>query len=204
LIIAADVAQFLYHRCGEIVGRLSIGLRAIVGPFVNGNARDPGQVLATILKIPNALIMEAGEGNLTARCAWLCNERMDHQGPVAAARIGTRDYARRLRQTETEAECKLWRALRDRQIEGAKFRRQRPVGRFVADFACVEVRLIVEVDGGQHDGATGDAARTAVLMAQGWSVVRFWSNEVLENLAGVLVRIADAVRGRRGPSPSQR
>jgi very-short-patch-repair endonuclease len=100
----------------------------------------------------------------------------------------------------------LWQLLRSRQFGGIKFRRQHPVGRFVVDFACVEQRIILEADGGQHDGSDADVRRTAWLEAEGWRVVRFWNNEILENPEGVLARI-ETVFGfflRRTPSPSQR
>jgi very-short-patch-repair endonuclease len=105
-----------------------------------------------------------------------------------------RDRARLLRQNGTEAEHALWRCLRDRALAGSKFRRQVPLGPFIADFVCFERKLIVEVDGGQHaDGtpARRDAARTAWLEAQGYRVVRFWNNDVLSNPDGVL----EALRG---------
>lgn len=90
----------------------------------------------------------------------------------------------------TDAERRLWRALRNRQLAGHKFRRQHPVPPYVADFACVERGLIVEVDGGQHSERTkADAARTQALQARGFRVLRVWNNEVMENLEGVLVAI---------------
>ena len=81
--------------------------------------------------------------------------------------------------------------LRNRGLEGAKFRRQVPVGRYFADFACLEAKLIVELDGGQHDAqADYDARRTEALEAAGWRVIRFWNNEVVETLDGVARTIA--------------
>jgi very-short-patch-repair endonuclease len=94
--------------------------------------------------------------------------------------------ARGLRAEATDVERKLWSVLRNRQLGGAKFRRQYPVDRYFADFACVESRLIVELDGGQHDAQSDyDARRTEILENCGWKVVRFWNNEVIENLDGV-------------------
>ncbi len=93
----------------------------------------------------------------------------------------------------TEAEKRLWSRLRDNQLDGHHFRRQRPIGPFIADFACVKEGLIVEVDGGQHaDKATGDARRTAFLEKRGYRVLCFWNNEVLGNTDGVVetIRIA--------------
>jgi primosomal protein N' (replication factor Y) len=88
--------------------------------------------------------------------------------------------ARALRQQMTESEYQLWFLLRGRRLEGCKFRRQHPIGPFVADFACVAQRLIVELDGGQHaeTRAVQDARRTAWLEAQGWRVLRFWNDQV--------------------------
>ena len=88
----------------------------------------------------------------------------------------------------TDAERVLWGALRSRQLAGCKFRRQQPLGRFVVDFVCLEKRLVIEVDGGQHaeqDQAAHDAQRTAWLEANDFRVLRFWDHEVLQQLAGV-------------------
>ena len=80
----------------------------------------------------------------------------------------------------------MWAVLRNRQLGGAKFRRQAPIDRYFADFACVEAKLIVELDGGQHEAqAEYDALRTEVLESCGWRVIRFWNNEVIENLDGI-------------------
>jgi very-short-patch-repair endonuclease len=105
---------------------------------------------------------------------------------------------RALRRDATRAEQRLWGVVRNRQVEGAKFRRQHPVGRFVVDFACVEVRVVLEVDGGQHADCGADVARSAWLAAQGWVVVRFWNDDVVERLDGVAERIGAVVRARRG------
>ncbi len=105
-----------------------------------------------------------------------------------------RDAARRLRRDATEAEKRLWRTLR-REALGVAFRRQHPIGGAVADFACLEAMLVVEVDGGQH-GGEDDAQRDAVMRAAGWCVLRYWNNEVLENLDGVVADIARASKER--------
>jgi len=98
--------------------------------------------------------------------------------------------ARRLRRRLTDAERALWRNLRDRQLDGHKFRRQHPLGRFVVDFVCLEERLVVELDGGQHAlRKNADTARTAWLNREGYRVLRFWNNEVLRNTDGVLAEI---------------
>ena len=106
--------------------------------------------------------------------------------------------ARSLRRNMTEAEAVLWSKLRDRQIEGVKFRRQVEIGPFIADFVCLERRRVVEVDGGQHaDASEKDAARTAVIAEHGFEVVRFWNSEVLGNSSGVIDAIATAESVRR-------
>ena len=102
--------------------------------------------------------------------------------------------ARTLRRNATIAERILWRALKSRQANNAKFRRQHPVGPYVADFAVIETRLIVEVDGGQH--ALESNRRTRYLESRGYRVIRFWNNEILDNLDGVLHEIATAMNDR--------
>ena len=93
--------------------------------------------------------------------------------------------ARELRLTMTDAERRLWSALRGRRLQGYKFRRQHPLGPFVLDFACIEHRLVIEADGGQHADSESDERRTAWLEARGWRVIRFWNNEILTNPEGV-------------------
>jgi len=94
-------------------------------------------------------------------------------------------HAARLRRERTDAEERFWQAVRNRQLDGFKFRFQATVGGYVADFLCVEAMLIVELDGGQHCEEK-DARRTAFLEARGYRVIRFWNNDVLENLEGVM------------------
>jgi len=97
--------------------------------------------------------------------------------------------ARDLRQQMTDAERFLWSRLR-RRFLGAKFRRQVPLGPFIVDFACMRSKLVIEVDGGQHLESSADAERDRWLAENGFRVVRFWNHEVLQNLEGVLERIA--------------
>ena len=96
--------------------------------------------------------------------------------------------AKKLRSAQTHAERKLWFRLRDRRLAGLKFRRQVPINRYVVDFCCEASRLIVEVDGGQH-GSQDEADRTVSLEAMGYLVVRFWNNDVLQNIDGVIESI---------------
>ena len=93
--------------------------------------------------------------------------------------------ARKLRRASTDAEAKLWRYLRNRRLDGAKFVRQFPIGPYVADFACRDLRLAIELDGGQHNDMV-DAPRTEVIEGFGYRIIRFWNNEVFENLEGVI------------------
>ena len=102
--------------------------------------------------------------------------------------------AQNLRNNATDAERRLWLHLRARQLEGFKFSRQMPVGPFICDFMCRERRLIVELDGGQHADNASDARRTEFLEAEGYRVIRFWNNDVLENVDGVLQVIAEALK----------
>ncbi len=95
--------------------------------------------------------------------------------------------ARELRAASTDVEHKLWSVLRNRQLAGAKFCRQLPIDRYFADFACVEAKLVVELDGSQHIEAQAayDIERTRTLEAAGWFVMRFWNNDVIDNIEGV-------------------
>jgi very-short-patch-repair endonuclease len=103
--------------------------------------------------------------------------------------------ARDLRKQLTDAERRLWYLLRRKQLEGFRFRRQAPVGKYIADFACFAERLIIEVDGGLHvDTQAYDETRTAWLESEGFRVLRFWNNDVLGNQEGVLERILEALK----------
>ncbi|MEN3009753.1 MAG: endonuclease domain-containing protein [Candidatus Bipolaricaulaceae bacterium] len=107
--------------------------------------------------------------------------------------------ARRLRREMTPAERLLWYHLRDRRLAGFKFRRQVPLGPYIVDFLCAEKRVVVEIDGGGHnlpDERAQDLERTRFLEAHGYRVLRFWNNEVLGNLEGVLSVILEACRSR--------
>jgi len=97
-----------------------------------------------------------------------------------------------MRREPTPGEAALWRALRSAQLDGLKFRRQAPIGPFIADFLCVPARLIVEVDGARHADPRSDAVRERWLRARGYRVQRVWNNEVMGNLAGVLATIREA------------
>jgi very-short-patch-repair endonuclease len=109
--------------------------------------------------------------------------------------------ARRMRHEPTDAERVLWQHLRHLSIEGSHFRRQATIGPYFADFACHAARLVIELDGGQHNEAR-DARRTAELNARGYCILRFWNNDVLGNVEGVMEAIAAAVRSAGPPPPT--
>jgi len=116
--------------------------------------------------------------------------------------------ARTLRARMTDAERALWAKLRMRQLGGHKFRRQVPFDRYILDFVCLERRLVVEVDGGQHADSASDEIRTAHLESEGFRVVRFWNAEVLREMDLVLNRILSALEtpppgAARRPPPSR-
>jgi len=109
--------------------------------------------------------------------------------------------ARELRRTQTIYEAKLWRLIRNRQLEGFKFRRQMPIGPYFADFACPAARLIVELDGNSHDGRIErDANRDAVLEEWGWLTLRFLNVSVRDNPDGVWDEIEKHIKARFGTS----
>ncbi len=107
-----------------------------------------------------------------------------------------------MRREPTLAEAKLWRLLRDRRLAEVKFRRQAPFGRYILDFVCFSPRIVVEADGGQHDQSDRDKERDAFLGAEGFTVIRYWNNEILGNPEGVLEdltgRIAAVIEERAG------
>ncbi|MEH2500582.1 very-short-patch-repair endonuclease [Bradyrhizobium sp. AZCC 1678] len=97
--------------------------------------------------------------------------------------------ARRLRGNQTDAETVLWNRIRNRQIDGHKFVRQQPILGYICDFVCREQRLVIEVDGGQHSESATDPIRDRRLMEENYRVLRFWNNDVLGNIEGVLLTI---------------
>ncbi len=115
-----------------------------------------------------------------------------------------RDRSRRLRRDQTDVELLLWSHLRDRRLNGVKFRRQHFISPFIVDFCCPEKWFIIELDGGQHaEQVEFDQRRTAFLVTQGYQVVRFWNNEVLTNIDGVLEHLA-IILSDPHPSPLPR
>jgi very-short-patch-repair endonuclease len=115
---------------------------------------------------------------------------------------GNTDPARRLRRKQTDVERVLWFRLRDRRLAGWKFKRQVPIDRFIVDFCCADAKLIVELDGGQHDtNKEHDSNRTKVLEAMGYLVLRFWSNDVTQNIDVVLEEILGTINQHRSEPP---
>lgn len=113
-------------------------------------------------------------------------------------------FARNLRKNQTDEEKLLWNLLRNNQLRGKKFHRQYVLGRYILDFVCFEQRLVIELDGGQHNRMLDkikDAQRDKWLEGQGFSVLRFWNNDILNNINGVLEVIYKSLSS---PQPSPR
>jgi len=111
------------------------------------------------------------------------------------------ETARNLRRNQSDAERKLWSRLRNRQLEKLKFRRQHPIPPYTVDFFCEDKMLVIEIDGGQHTPEK-DAARTRFLETQGYKVIRFWNNDVLTNIEGVLQTIVSELTSIPTPRPA--
>jgi very-short-patch-repair endonuclease len=114
------------------------------------------------------------------------------------------NFAKNNRRSLTPAETKLWNILRDSKLEGCKFRRQETISNYIVDFICYEKSLIIEIDGGQHNKKTNelfDKERTGYLNNQGFKVLRFWNNEILENIEGVYNIIVNTIKETK-PSPA--
>jgi adenine-specific DNA-methyltransferase len=112
--------------------------------------------------------------------------------------------ARILRKNQTSYETKLWQALRNRQLNSLKFRRQHVIGNYIVDFCCLSKRLIIEIDGGQHNEKNNiieDNIRTKYLQDQDFRVLRFWNNEVRDNFAGVIEKIIETCNDYPSPRP---
>jgi len=109
---------------------------------------------------------------------------------------------RDLRRNMTDAERTLWHRLRGKQMDTHKFRRQHPYGNFILDFVCMDAMLVIEIDGGQHANSSKDAERDAALVSAGFRVLRFWNNQVLNELDGVLAVIWSALESHPHPHPN--
>ena len=121
-------------------------------------------------------------------------ERKGHfTAPLQGKKYISNELVRNLRRNMTDVEVKLWNALRDRRFENYKFRRQFPIGKYIADFVCLDCRLIIELDGTQHQDSERDVVRDAWLKSQNFRVLRFWNNAIAEALDGTLLAILDAL-----------
>jgi very-short-patch-repair endonuclease len=118
-------------------------------------------------------------------------------------KFSTTERARGLRRDSTIAEARLWNRLRDRAVANCNFVRQEPIGPYVVDFVCRARRLVIEVDGGQHATDPRDAVRDRWLNEHRYRVLRFWNNEVLQNIDGVLQTIAAALDAATPPHPDR-
>jgi very-short-patch-repair endonuclease len=112
-------------------------------------------------------------------------------------------FKKKLRQSQTDAEKVLWYYLRNRALDGFKFRRQHRLRNYIVDFVCLEKKLVIELDGGQHAAQEKyDGMREEILKAEGFRICRFWNNEIFENLEGVLETILKELRINKFPSPA--
>ncbi|HUU63719.1 MAG TPA: endonuclease domain-containing protein [Dehalococcoidia bacterium] len=106
------------------------------------------------------------------------------------------NLARELRHKQTDAERALWARVRNRQLEGVKFRRQQPIGPYIVDFVSLDRKLVIEIDGGHHSEEElreSDQKKSAWLEERGYEVLRFWNNEVMRNMEGVLEKMREAL-----------
>ena len=107
-----------------------------------------------------------------------------------------RKFAKTMRHDPTDAEHALWQLLRARRLGGMKFKRQEPLGSYICDFVCHERKLIVEADGSQHAGSDRDSVRDRYFEMKGYRTLRFWNEDIQENIDGVAEQIIQAAAGR--------
>lgn len=143
--------------------------------------------IATAAPLPVPLLK--GEGTWIQRSLPLQGEG---QGEGAAVVSSQTQFARKLRATLTDAERALWYHLRAKRFCNFKFRRQFPIGPYIVDFVCMDKRLVIECDGGQHFASRADRERDRWLIKKGYRVLRFWNPDVLQNIEGVLEVIVAA------------
>ena len=156
---------------------------------------DTNPLSARPVGLPLPLAGEGWGGGLSAREVSMAEPK----DPTWNVSSKLRSNARALRKNSTDAERLLWAALRDHRMNGAGFRRQVPIKNYIADFVCHAAKLVIELDGGQHfsdQAEKKDAARSAVIEAQGFKVLRFSNQDVMTNRTGVLETIAAAVAER--------
>jgi lipoate-protein ligase B/very-short-patch-repair endonuclease len=210
--------QITYHGPGQAmvyilfdIRRAGYGVRELVMRIENAviatlraygveayGKRDAPGVYVRRGSASDTLSRSAGEG-------WGEGGESQNQLRVLPAHPTPKDlktFAREMRSNATDAESLIWRLVRNRQIAGAKFRRQHPIGRYILDFYCEDLQLAIELDGGQHaDQIEHDESRSAWLEARGIRVLRFWNNDALSNAEGVLEAIYREMISNRPPSP---
>jgi very-short-patch-repair endonuclease len=167
---------------------------------ISGLRKDTISLTQGPVRLPLPLAGEGWGGGLSASEAMMAEKKE----PTWKVSTKLRSNARALRKNSTDAERILWSELRDHRLNGASFRRQVPIGSYIADFICHAAKLVIELDGGQHfsdRSEAADAARSAVIEAKGFQVLRFSNYDVMTNRAGVLETIATAV-AERAPSPT--
>ena len=160
--------------------------------------------MVALLSFPSPLWGGVRGGGREGRMVARQNERRMWTRADRSIPASQRERARQMRREPTDAERKLWLHLRKRlPLTGTHFRRQVRIGPYIADFACHRCRVIIEVDGGQHaENVSADQKRTQRLEADGYRVLRFWNNDVLSNIDGVLVEIVNAIATTPTPDPS--
>jgi len=161
----------------------------------NFRLREANSLPARLVKPPLPLAGEGWGGGLSTSEVPM----VDPENPTWNVSKRLRADARELRKNSTDAERILWSELRDHRLNGIGFRRQVPIKNYIADFACHAAKVVVELDGGQHfsdQAEAADAARSAVIAARGFQVLRFSHHDVMTNRAGVLETIAAAIAAR--------
>jgi lipoate-protein ligase B/very-short-patch-repair endonuclease len=206
--------QITYHGPGQTIvyvlfdlRRAGFGVRELVMRIENAVVATLAQYGITaygkrdapgVYVEPRPLSRSAGEG--WGEGSGAENNVRIHQSGTIAQDLKT--LAREMRTGATDAEALIWRLLRNRQINGAKFRRQHPVGRYILDFYCDQFQLAIELDGGQHaEQIARDEVRSAWLNARGIRVLRFWNNDVLSRTESVLEAVYLATNSDAPPSP---
>ena len=166
---------------------------------------SPTATSERVRKSPNPL-RQAERNSDVANSSPLAGE----EGARPRERVGRRggrgsllDLAKRNRRNQTDAERKLWSLLRGTRLGGWKFKRQEQIGDYIVDFVCFGARLIIEADGSQHADSSDDDLRTAWLESQGFRVMRFWNNDILQNAEGVAIAISEALPPLPNPSPAR-
>ena len=175
--------------------RKSLGVHAFPRIASLAASWDTHTASAQQVRLPLPLAGEGWGGGLSASEVVMAEEKT----PTWKVPAKLRTNARALRKNSTDAERVLWSELRDHRLNGVGFRRQVPIDNYIADFMCHAARLVIELDGGQHFSGRGeqaDAARSAMIEAKGFRVLRFSNHDVMTNRVGVLETIAAAIAER--------